>query len=245
MTELQLCIVHIPKCGGTTIGRWVAAVLKRRYVRLVREPETQPLPIEKYWLVRDRYFYARSLDSHSLRAVSQELWPRARFAIVLREPVEWILSYYYFRRYLVEQRLVDLSLEERRRWMDANFPSVADMLPQLANYVTRFLAWSDLTSPMDDDAPRRARDELLRYHHVLTMDRLADAPRVLVTTLPELSGTALPYENVNPNRKSDERWADRESAGTIAKIRAAVRCDLELYDLAVDIAASRTLPRGR
>lgn len=231
--SLVLCACHIPKTGGSSLGRWLRTTNAPRHVRLVREPMRLPIPIEQYPMIRDLYFYARSMDSHCLRAVPSSIWPRSRFLIVLREPVEWLISYYYFRRLGKEQELEKWAPHTKESWMRHNFPPLDDVVGHLANYMTRFLAWHSLHDPMSPDAPSRARGELGRYRYVATMEHLDDLPARLAAEFPELTARPMPLDNVNPLRSRGEAWSERVSATTLTRIRDASRHDIELYEAAL------------
>lgn len=231
--SLTLCACHIPKTGGTSVGNWLRMINVPRHVRLVREPMRLPIPIEHYPVIRDLYFYARSIDSHCLRAVPQSVWPGSRFLIVLREPVEWLISYYYFRRLGKELELERWAPHAKETWMTHNFPPLDDVVGHLANYFTRFLAWESLLDPMSSEAPSHAHRELERYSYVATMEDLDHLPSLLATEFPELALRPMHLDNVNPVRDRGEAWSERVSATTLARIRDATRHDIELYEAAL------------
>jgi hypothetical protein len=239
-TVLVSC--HIPKTGGTSFRRLLQKHHGDRLVLLTRMPQSQPVRRELFPLLRRNYWYARSIDSHDLRYVPPvEFWPGARFAIILRDPVERFLSFYFFRRHHTGLALQLKDPSEIERRLERDFPPFSAFLEQFAEYQTRFLAWASFFKPADRSTLEEAT-KALNYYDYIGFTECSDAlPNVIGHDFPELRGTTLPLENVTPRRASS-RWQDQLGSEPLRQVREKHDLDLRLYEAAIELNLQRGHP---
>ena len=227
---------HIGKTGGTSLRRLLRDLHGDRLVFITKPPGSGPIPLECYPLLRHHYFYALSIDSHDLRYVPPEtFWPGARFAVILREPLETFLSGYFFVRHHVGQRVSVDNAEERETWLRQHFPKIEELGLIFSNNMTRFLSWRDFFTPVPDEALETAKRELVKYDYIGLNERMDELPQFLARDFPEFAGRTIPKENVTPKSGGDATWAERVDRKTLEFARQAVRLDLELYDFAREV----------
>ena len=237
-TTLISC--HVPKTAGTSFRGMLESRHRDRCVMVERMPRAD---VGAYQLLRNRYWYARSLDSHFFRSIDvADFWPGARFSIILRDPVERFLSYYFFRRHHTGLALRDPNEKATQRWLEANFPSIDRVLERLENYMTAFVACASFYAPLDSDALDVAVQNLRSYDLIGFAERSDALPALLAHEFPEFEAAAMPVENVTSRRKGHALWRDRVDSRTLARVRDRHALDLRLYEAAVRLNASRGHP---
>lgn len=241
MTERVLISCHVPKTGGTSFRALLERCYGDRVVFLAGMESAEPIRSGAYPLLRQQHWYARVLDSHDLRCVSaDEWWPGARFAIILRDPVERFLSYYFFRRHHCGQALRRGDPVETEQWLERHFPPMESLLEPFADYQTRFVAAGSFFVPPDEAMLERAMVELERYDYIGFSEITDRFPAVLASDFPELSNGAMPRENQTPG--AGAAWSTRVDPSLLDLVRAHHERDARLYDAAIAINRRRGHP---
>lgn len=234
---------HIPKTGGTSFRRMLKACHGERLVFLTRMPQAQPVRCELFPLLRRTYWYARSIDSHDLRYVPpKKFWPGARFSIILRDPIERFLSFYFFRRHHWARALrLDDEAEINRR-LAADFPPFEAVLEQFAEYQTRFVGWGSFFKPAQAPLLEDAVGALAKYDYIGFSECTAELPRLISSDFPEISGATMPQENVTPRDAGNGSWRERLDRGQLERTRVKHTLDMRLYEEAIKLNQRRGHP---
>lgn len=107
--EEAVIFIHIPKCAGTTLTEGVIKkIYPRRQRLLFYDGDTRALMSLLQEMPVRRKEQLRCIAGHFAFGIHQFLPQRARYITLLREPVERVVSHFYFarrtrRHYLHEQ----------------------------------------------------------------------------------------------------------------------------------------------
>jgi len=241
-TASVLIHCHIPKTGGTSFISMVGRKLGARMIDFnfylgVIERDAYPL-------IRSAYFYARCISSQNARLVDiQEIWPGARFFIILRDPIERFLSAYHFHYHITGKVAENIDIIPESK-LEANSMDVYEQIPRLANVQTRFLSSNSPFHSIDEDRLDFAKQQLVKYHYVALTERFFDIPKMLTNEFPDLGEMKNLSMNTTPGRKVQEKWADRADPKIVSKIRAANTLDLKLYEFAQELYEKRKIGMG-
>ena len=224
-----LIFLHIPKAGGTTLYK----ILERHYARAQtltfdgRDGQTAwfgTLPAAR----RGRY---RLIKGHLYFGLHRLIAGASTYITFLRNPVERILSFYYYARSHPDHYLYPVLATQG---LDLKTLLAREVTLELFNEQTRLLAgdeWEDPQRPVTRDALARAQANLRTHFRVVGLTEEFDASLLL---LHHALGWRLPIytkENVTQN-KPDGTSLDAE---TRTLIKDANRFDLELYEYAREL----------
>lgn len=230
---------HLARTGGTSLRQMLIPVHRERQVFLSRLTGLLPVPRKDFALMRQRYFFARSIDGQDLRYVDPEsFWPSAKFITVVREPVSLLTSYYSYLRWTTGQQT---GLPEPDVWLDQNFPGFVDFARVLQNYMTRYYAWGTFDDTADDDTLATAKAEIKKYHYLAMTDHLAEVPSMLGHDFPELTGQEMPRVNVNTAKFIGADLKAHLSPADVDRVRGYLSLDLRFYDYVKELRQQRGL----
>jgi hypothetical protein len=229
----KLLFEHVPKCAGTAAMKYLERQYARRrtytvYDRRPNECETfQRMPADE----RHRYDLVIGHGAHRLLD-----WcaPDAVTATVLRQPVDRIVSHYYYVLEQHDHHLHDTVVGRKMSLRDYVESGVSD---ELRNYMTcRFLGVSPTEAERD---PGRSVDrawEILqsRYRVVGVVERLPPAMEAIRTAI----GATAAWTNTRTNTTVGRRPIDSIAAEDRRAIADRNALDVELYRRAAEAAPS-------
>ncbi len=224
MTNETVIFCHVPRTAGTTLNR----IIERQYD-----------PQENYWIGRD------SPDDRELRAMSPERRKQIRmlrghfpfglhecfsgpsaYFTLLREPIERVISFYFFVRrepehYAHEALLAkDMTLQ---RYVESR------QTPITSNFATRMLSgtWAGKPDePCDEDTLALAKRNLDEQFTVVGLTERFDETLLLLKQRFGWGNVCYRQHNVTRSRPARETL----SAETLAVLHEHNRLDLALYD---------------
>ncbi len=221
------CFLHVPKSAGTALTLYLRNVLGKRHVFHIGEGRYRRAPLEG---LMKRY---PVVTGHlSVGQIPERLFATTFFFTFLREPTDRIVSMYHFfkegdldsdRRAVINE---EWSLERALdKWVQPGRCS-----PWSNEQTFLFSGATEPDQPPEDLLPQALRN-LERFDFVGIHERFAEG----VEALGRLRGWPLTAP-VPRFKTSRQRVAVEEIApAMVERIRAANRCDLELYTRAREL----------
>lgn len=211
--------IHIPKTGGTTFKEVLIAVSGNRvYFDYEDKPLSSDYRYRRLYanlrgLLRKRKDEipeeARFIHGHFLASKYEKRFPRARFIVWFRDPVERLISHYHF--WLREP---DMDNATCRRMIIGKM-SLLDFaaLKEMRNVHSRFLSGKDLDT-FDFIGITEEYDKSLRLFKKMFFSSI---------------DMGFPIRNENPNRRGRSYEIDEDTRRAIMEYN---RLDLDLYERA-------------
>lgn len=223
----KLLFEHIPKCGGTTI---VSKILPRYLNKKVFSINTGDIASRiaefKALSLEQRYYYD-FVHGHGADQLREYVHEDAVKVTILRDPVERIISHYYYVLRSPQHHLYKLVTDKNISLLEY---ATSDITKEFSNnYVTRF-------SRIESDAVNKNPDKAIleaykiikeEYDFVGFVDNLGVAIR-RISRIAEfkISGEILNY-NVTKNRPKK----DEIDKSVIQEIEEANQVDIKFYKL--------------
>ncbi len=219
-----LIFLHIPKTGGSTLNK----ILRSQYSR--SETVTLHAPkVEEFRALsaarRGRY---RLIQGHLYFGLHRFIPRASTYITFLRQPVERVLSFYYYARSTPDHYLYPLLAAER---LDLKTLLARELTVELCNDQTRAIAgdeWADQQRVVTRTALERAQANLRSHFRIVGLQEQFDASLLL---LRRAFGWSLPFylkENVTKEKPTDKSL----DAETRRLVEDANSLDLELYEYA-------------
>lgn len=220
--EDQLCFVHIPKTAGTSLLTILDQQFSADETCEHRHAETiLDLPqaeLDKYRLIR----------AHgTFRQFEKVCKPSSIFITMLREPIDRVLSTYYYLTTSPENfyynQVKAMGLKEFINW-DSRDRWIID------NHQTRLITGTNLISQTPDlnEAKRIIRD---RFKFVGLLERFTDS----IQLLSYIFGWQFAEENRKVNITSTRPKKTELASQIIDDIKAINQLDIELYNYAAQL----------
>ena len=215
MTESIVIFLHIPKAAGSTLNRVIAQSYppeaihkiggKTRSVELAEVAEVTRMPTA-----------VRLLSGHSPFGVHTALSRPFTYIAMLRDPVERMLSHYYFAKRLATHPM--------HAAIASGEMTLTGFARKLSNTQTRYIAGSDLS---EDEATllERAKANLSEHFSVVGLSERFDESVVLFERVLGWRVRAFGNSNVTQGRPK----ADGHSSEELEAIRESNQLDLALY----------------
>ena len=219
--------LHLPKTAGTTLHR----ILDKEYPG----PATFTIGPDAYADI-DRFYelpaaelrYLRLLRGHMPFGLHRQLPQPARYFTMLRDPVERVISYYYFIRRTPEHYLYQTL--QATGWdlaalLNSQLPVMMD------NGQTRLLSgvWGDVAyGKMSESHLTLAQRHLSEHFAVVGLQEQFDSSLLLMQQA--FGWRRIEYEKHNVTRNRPLR--EELSAATLQAIRDANLIDIQLYEYA-------------
>lgn len=224
---------HLPKTGGTTMGLKLREVYGPRHVDLYYPPPMGFLDRRHYPDLRLHWGTFKSISSHNLPYhPPEEFWPGARFAIILREPLERVVSAFHH----VNRRAQHMNFMKHvpDEWADLKsfLLSKEGRKFRMTPYLAGFLG--EITPKMVD----LAATTLNKYDIVGLTERYVDTLAVFSQYVPEISANDVRH-NDNSDKSQDQQYRHTLSDELVALIEKELAPDYELYHEGLRIFETR------
>lgn len=231
------CFIHLPKSAGTSLIQFMQAALGEPNVLHVHTPGAHMNAPLEYLITRYRGLIGHFEVSH----LSSWMFENVFMFTFLRDPVDRVLSNYYFYRNVHHERQVfemmraqQLDIKSLLSQCDLSRPTV------WSNWQSFALSGLEYSAFAPGTVLEPAKRTLERLDFVGLYERL----RPDMKRLCEICGwdptIPLPVANVTPNRKT-QTDLDQE---TLELIHQLNRDDIELYNYAKNIP-SKSAPRAK
>lgn len=231
--------VHIPKTAGTTL----LTIIENQYA-----------PAERYFLdlaaqrSLDRFiampeterYKIRMLAGHAAFGLHKYLAPPTAHFTILREPIDRILSFYYFVRHNQKHYLYDFSRSSRLTLTDFVNSGVTIMVD---NFQTRLISGMGDTHPfgeLPDEALELAKTNLNHHFDVVGLTEAFDETLLLLSQAYGWQNIYYTRQNVTSNRPHKASIP----AETRAVIAHANQMDMALYAYACELFARQVQRYG-
>lgn len=227
----KLLFEHVPKCAGTAAMKFLERQYARRRTYTVYDRRPDECGTFRQMPESRRHAYDLVIGHGAHRLID---WcaPDAVTATVLRQPVDRIVSHYY---YVLEQPDHYLHVEVVGRSMTLRDYVESGVSDELRNYMTcSFLGMTPAEAERD---PARSVDrawEILRgrYRVVGIVERLPPAMEAIRTAI----GATTPWTNTRTNSTAGRRPIESIAAEDRRAIADRNALDMELYRRAAEAA---------
>ena len=239
-----LVFTHFPKTGGTTLHEILIEKFYQRKVFRFDDTRDYETFLEMSYEKRDEFDY---ITGHTPPSIHNFISRPCRYIILLREPLERVISDYYFiRTYLAHPRhekynREKVTLEEYLRELTknvrislivkfllySNLKNIADM-PGIGNW-RGFYPYP--MNEMIEESKRKLRED---FFQVGTLDRFGD----FVFLLSRKLGWRVPYyriKNRNCGRPKTADVLDTIDASLLSRFYEAYSSEYEIYEYARSI----------
>jgi len=238
MHDETAIFVHIPKTGGTTLHQ----IIDRQYP-----------PERRHWIMRhdvgleafkslplSRRAELRMVRGHIPFGVHEYIPRPATYLTILRQPIERVISYYYFVQREPEHYLYDYANTPGmtiRRYLEDRIS------PQTDNFQTRLISgvWTDVEyGKCDEETLALAKRNLAEHFAVVGLTKRFDESLMLLKRIFGWGNVFYRRSNVTLGRPRGETLP----AETLAVLHAHNQLDLELYAFAEALLARQVHQRG-
>ena len=216
---------HLPKCGGSTINAYLEEHYPKR--KTFSMDSTHPAEsIKRFTDLPERTRYGYELvKGHFAHELVDYVHPDCLKATVFREPVDRIISHYFFVRRTPEHYLhsrileTDMSLEEY---------ATSNLSDELRNwYVTHFTGLGIQDAERNpEQSVTRALEVILQQYDIIGF--LDDFP-AFAETLRTQANLRYAFRNKRVNVTTNRPDIREISESTIRKIRETNHLDIVLY----------------
>jgi hypothetical protein len=216
---------HLPKCGGTTVWKYLTSHYRHRKIYPITTGDPQ-YSVEAFKLLPEvtRHSYDLVLG-HLDNEMVDYVHPDSITLTILRDPVERIISHYYYVRREVNNYLHDIVT---RNNMTLEEYVTSGISGELRNwYVSHFLGmpFSEAESRPEWSVAEAYTFVKERYQVIGFLDDLETA----MNNLGSKAGYRNRYENTYLNKASNRPGKDEIEPTVLEAIRQVNYLDVELY----------------
>jgi len=230
----SLLFLHIPKTAGTTLNYIIRQNYHASEIFALGE-NTQASIREFVALDEANRHKIRLLQGHMAYGLHSYMAPPTTYFTILRDPVERIISYYYFVRRISHHYLHDfvvdndLSLLE---YLDSRQSIMMD------NFQTRLVSgvWDRFPfGECPDDILEQAKDNLRKHFAVVGLTEKFDETLLLLKTAFGWRNIYYTSQNVTSNRPAKDNLPEE----ALAAVLRANQLDVALYAYAQQLFAEQ------
>lgn len=216
---------HVPKTGGTTMARKLRAMNGRHHLDLYYPPPMSFLDRRHYPDLRLHWgALVKTISSHNLPYhPPEEFWPGARFIVILRDPLEKMVSaFHHVTRGAPHMTFMkDVPAE----WRDLE--SFITCHEGRLFKMTRYLAACE-PQPNPSKYLDIALDNLKKYHGIGLTERYQDTLKLFSRIIPGLTVDDVRH-NQNEDKPERENYRSALSDRMIRLVESACEEDYVLY----------------
>lgn len=218
---------HLPKCGGTTLNRYLASHYPRRHIYTIDGINQQAsIDMFKELSQRDREKYCL-IRGHNANALI-EYCDNQMFAVtVLREPVSRVISHYYYAKNNIKHYLYDYLNEND---VDISGYLDCEQTDENENWYVQHFSRMSLQNVRNnpDKAIGLALENLrARYDLIGFLDHFSE----FTDSLEEKAGFWNAYAGSRENSNPDRSYISEISPEIIRKVESRNSLDIALYDV--------------
>lgn len=218
---------HLPKCGGSTINRYLSRHYPRRF-RFKTHGERAGESVKEFLALpqSSRYNY-RLIFGHRTNQLLDYVHPDTITLTIFRDPIDRVVSNYFFAKQNVRHRLHDYVMKSNVQLEDF---VLSGLSPTLRNYYATHFTGRTIEEVERDpeESVRLALEMILKQFDIVGFQE--DLPAV-VQKLRKSAHLSIPFDNPTRN-KTIERLPLQEVPEKTKKTIADVNfLDVELYAL--------------
>ena len=225
---------HIPKASGTTLARVIGQTFRPEQIFRIYEVAGRTLEQQREELIqrtRQADCPIRIVVGHEPCGLHAKLAAEVRYFTVLRDPVERVISDYYYVLRTPHHRLYAVV-----KCGELSLSSFAQKLP---NRQTRFLAGMHEGNPVDADLERAVKNVTDHYEVAGVVERFDDSLAMIQMRF-EWPIVGYTRENVGARRPKAETLSEEE----LAIVRQTNELDTALYEFALKRFAKQAEETG-
>jgi len=234
MNSQTVIFIHIPKAAGTTFYQVLNRQYKVEHILYIEPGKDRRGSIDAFWqLPEDRKAHLRCIHGHMPFGLHQWLPQPATYITILRNPVERVVSYYYFVRrtrvHHFHSELVEknMSLEDFvRKIVDINETNLQ------TRWISGCVDFDSLLMPPYEQLPANALDlakeNIKKYFAVCGLTERFDESVLLMQRV--LGWRNVYYMRRNVGRRRPPR--EQMPSSTLRLIEKYEEKDLALYEFA-------------
>ena len=218
----KIFFLHIPKAGGTTMTHVFMKNFRKDEIFIV-EPKN---PIGNYQaLDAEQKKNIKVIEGHFTFGLHEEIGEKPRYITFLREPIDRIISYYYYVKKCRGHYIYDYGQKLSLKDFVSNGISI-----EMDNDQTRYISGirNIPFGSCNNEMLEKAKKNLVKHFEVTGITELFDEALVLSKILFGLKDIRYEIQNKTRQRPAIEQ-VDKE---TLEVIKAHNQLDLQLYDFA-------------
>lgn len=216
---------HVPKCAGTTITEYLLQNYSWRVAFLMHGGQPTESVKKFQSLPQDRRYSYSLISGHLAHELLDYVHPETIKCTLLREPVDRIVSHYFYVKRRKEHYLHDQIVQSNMQLED--YASSAHSIELRNYYTTHFTGMSiEEAENQPEESVKRAADVILKKYDIVGFQD--DVPSFL-HRLRDAAYLQKPYENSVENKTSG-RIGVREISDTAREAISRTNfLDIELY----------------
>ena len=237
---------HIPKCGGSTVNRFLTGAFPKKYSYGISGVNSKESVEEFKKLPSKIRFKTKLVYGHLANELLDFAHPESIRAVVLREPIDRIISHYYFVKRTKEHYLYKKIHEENvqlEEYCYHDFNCYHNIDGELQNfYVTHFTGLSiSEVEKNPEKAIELAFTNIVNQYHIIGFQD--DIPS-FIRDLESITNINAKFNNEFINQTQNRKTTKEVNQNTLDKISKNNSLDIELYAKLISLRDSGELKKG-
>lgn len=216
---------HLPKCGGTSINNYLQSAFPKKYTFAMNGVSVQKSVEEFKKFSQKKRYKIKLIYGHLANELFDLAHPDAVLATVLREPVDRIISHYYYVKRRQSHYLYKKVKEQNIQLDEYCYHNLS---PELENwYVTHFtgLSISEVQKNPTKSVDIAFKNITEKYH---VIGFLNDIP-LFINELKRYANIKTQFKNKIVNKTNGRIGIEEVDKFTIEKIAKKNLLDIELF----------------